>query len=168
MELYLHLSCSLQRQLEKISHSSANSDQPMQKCKRLIGDLRTFGPNHEKVRGKRTRKGENRLKNCVKYDLGAGYRLVTVMNGGNLFVTFFGSHDETDHWFDRHKADDFTPDNPLYNSEKIDISRQEDSWPLKEEDGIELDPYEAQLEAKLDQNLLLSIFKGLNRQNSQV
>lgn len=138
----------------------------MQRCRQLFEDLKEYGPNHEKVKGKRTKKGENRLKSCVKYDLGGGYRLVTVMNGDDLFITFFGSHDETDTWFDRHKADDFTRDNPVYSCEQFKFLVRDESSEDCIGDQVEVDAYEAELEARLDENMLLSIFKGLQGQNN--
>ena len=169
MVFYLHLSCSLERQLDKITDSSSYVNCVMLKCRQLLSDMREFGLHHEKVVSKRTRKGEQRLKNCVKYDMGAGYRLVTVMNDSHLFVTHLGTHDETDQWFDRHKGDDFTPENSSYNLERVDIREHENvSQSLVGAELIDSDEYEAQLEAKLNESLLLSIFHGLNRNRQGV
>ena len=49
-----------------------------------------------------TNHGENRIPHCVKYDLGSGYRLVTVEHQGQRFLLFAGTHDETDAWIDHH------------------------------------------------------------------
>lgn len=49
-----------------------------------------------------TNHGENRIPHCVKYDLGSGYRLVTVEHQGQRFLLFAGTHEETDAWIDRH------------------------------------------------------------------
>ncbi|BHH85419.1 hypothetical protein LA52FAK_37080 [Desulforhopalus sp. 52FAK] len=141
----------------------------MLKCRQLLSDMREFGLHHKKVATKRTRKGEQRLKNCVKYDMGAGYRLVTVMNDSHLFVTHLGTHDETDQWFDRHKGDDFTPENSSYKWERVEIQEHENSSQSITGAGLsDADEYEAQLEAKLNESLLLSIFQGLNRNRQEV
>jgi superfamily I DNA/RNA helicase len=43
-------------------------------------------------------RGENRLRNCVKYALNEGFRLVTVQDGSRCFVLFMGKHDTCDEW----------------------------------------------------------------------
>lgn len=168
MDFNLHIARSLDKQLEKLSTSCKKSELAVLKCRQLLSDIREYGVQHESVLTKRTRKGEQRLKNCVKYDMGGGYRLVTVMVENHLFVTSLGSHDETDQWFDRHKNDDFIAENPHYSRERICLSRgaSNPTSPAAEQ-PIETDAYEAQLEAKLDETILLLIFQGLNR-NRQV
>ena len=105
----------------------------------------------------------------MKYDMGGGYRLVTVLSGSYLFVTFLGSHDETDLWFDRHKGDDFIKGNPNYNWELIHIhENREKSQSLIGAELVEPDAYEAQLEEKLDEAILLSIFHGLQRTPKEI
>ncbi len=53
--------------------------------------------------GKLTRHGDARIKKCLKYDLGQGYRLVCVKNGRDLYVLFSGSHDSCDTWLDKNR-----------------------------------------------------------------
>lgn len=45
-----------------------------------------------------TNHGENRIKHCVKYDLGSGYRLVTIQHQKICAFCFVGDHTETDKW----------------------------------------------------------------------
>ena len=166
MDFCLHVARSLERQLEKLSTSSKKSELAVLKCRQLLSDMREYGLQHERVRTKRTRKGEQRIKNCIKYNMGGGYRLVTVMVDNHLFGTFFGSHDETDLWFDRHKTDDFLPEDPSYIWEKIKLSGNTvNNRSLIGAELVEIDVYEAQLEARLNETILLSIFQGLNRNN---
>jgi hypothetical protein len=49
----------------------------------------------------RTQKGEKRIRKCVKYDLGWGHRIVTLLRGETLFVCCLGSHDECDRWLEK-------------------------------------------------------------------
>lgn len=114
---------------------------------------------------KRTKNGEYRLKNCVKYDLGHGYRLVTVKDGHNLFITFVGSHDQTDRWIETHRYDCFCEDDSLYFSEIIDtdetITTDQLSESLLPRALIESDEYEQQLIDKIDEAVLKTVFPGL-------
>jgi superfamily I DNA/RNA helicase len=48
--------------------------------------------------------GETRIKNCSKYDLGNGYRLVTVQQADVIVFVFIGDHDSTQRWLDRHRG----------------------------------------------------------------
>lgn len=164
MTFYLHLASTLERQLEKTADYNKKGHLAILKCRQLLRDIKEYGPSHESVTVKRTKHGEHRIKNCVKYDMGCGYRLVTVMNGKHLFVTFLGSHDETDLWFDRHKGDKFNPDNLDYDWEHIHICENSETAETVTKGGvIEQDAYERELEAKLDENILLAIFSGLDR-----
>ena len=52
-----------------------------------------------------TNHGETRIKNCVKYDLGDGWRLVTRQTEKICTFLFVGDHDDTDRWLDGHKGE---------------------------------------------------------------
>jgi hypothetical protein len=45
--------------------------------------------------------GESRIRNCVKYDLGNGFRLVTVHYGEIVVLLSIGDHAESDRWLDK-------------------------------------------------------------------
>jgi hypothetical protein len=111
--------------------------------------------------------GEYRLKNCIKYDLGHGYRLVTVKDGDNLFITFAGSHDQTDRWIETHRYDSFCEDDSLYISEMIvedeTITSDESPESLTSDSLPEPCEYEEQLLDKIDDEVLKTVFPGLYR-----
>lgn len=50
--------------------------------------------------GRLTRNGEPRIKNCFKYDLTGGHRLVTVQIRDTAFLLFVGTHAEADRWLE--------------------------------------------------------------------
>ena len=52
-----------------------------------------------------TNHGETRIKHCVKYDLGDGWRLVTIQDAGRCAFMFVGDHDDTDRWLDSHRGE---------------------------------------------------------------
>jgi hypothetical protein len=45
-----------------------------------------------------TAHGEKRIRKCIKYDLGWGFRLITVLRHDCLFICYLGPHDECDRW----------------------------------------------------------------------
>jgi superfamily I DNA/RNA helicase len=51
-----------------------------------------------------TNNGETRIRNCVKYDLGDGYRLVTAQANQLCFLLFVGNHDQVDHYLNTHRG----------------------------------------------------------------
>lgn len=51
-----------------------------------------------------TNHGETRIKHCVKYDLGDGFRLVTIQNENYICLCFVGNHDKTDKWLNSNRG----------------------------------------------------------------
>ena len=63
--------------------------------KKVQGAFRSF---------KTTNHGESRIKSCIKYDLGAGFRLVTVNTEKMIWLLFVGNHDAADKWLDNNSG----------------------------------------------------------------
>ncbi|HSL39012.1 MAG TPA: hypothetical protein VK857_01475 [Desulforhopalus sp.] len=158
---YLHLARTLDKQLQLLRRSGKKAELAVCRYDQLVKDLRGFGVRHDAVFSKRTKNGENRLKNCVKYDLGGGYRLVTVRSADHLMLTFVGGHDEANQWIERHRYDSFEPQDALYAVEEIEGSWGEEPGFGGEENIEQEDPYEAELNARLDQSTLQKVFQGL-------
>lgn len=85
---------------------------------RKIGEIRQGLALGERNICQTTDHGENRIKNCVKYDLGNGYRLVTVDFSEVVMLCYAGAHDEVDHWLDANRGQTFTYDK---NTKKIGV-----------------------------------------------
>lgn len=62
-----------------------------------------------------TNNGETRIRNCVKYGLSDGYRLITLQEGQTCFVLYVGSHDDCDRWLNRHRGYTLTKDKASQN-----------------------------------------------------
>lgn len=163
MSYCIHYSWALPKQLEGLRKAGRKAELAATKCQAILDDLRMHGCQCEAVLSQRTRKGEWRIKNCVKYDLGSGYRLVTIKRDGHLFVTFVGSHDDTDQWIDHHRYDNFVPSKTLYRCEErvVPADLTETNQPEPVEYKAVDDEYEVQLIARLDEAQLKSIFQGL-------
>src|SRR5262249_12315330 len=52
-----------------------------------------------------TNHGEGRIKNCVKYNLGDGWRLVTTQTDKTCTFLFVGDHEDTERWVNAHKGE---------------------------------------------------------------
>ena len=164
MPFCLFISCNLQKKLKAMRRSGNKGELAANQCESLLEVIQRKGPMANEVFSKRTKNGEYRINNCVKYDLGHGYRLVTIKNGRSLFVPYIGTHDEIDMWLDRHRYDEFDADNPGYVSSKMVVTPNHSSERPNEAGQVDTlleDPYEEQLLAKIDDNILKNIFPGL-------
>jgi hypothetical protein len=107
----------------------------------------------------RTLHGEKRIRKCVKYDLGWGFRLITILRRDCLFICYLGPHDECDRWLadnSRLKEVDFGR-NALYEFATQEL-RDEVASP---EDSFEAwDDLDKRLQEMPDQSLR-RIFCGL-------
>lgn len=81
-------------QTQKIAH----------KVSAVLGSLRDDDPF---AGMKTTNYGESRIPNCVKYDLGAGWRLITVQDKRTCGFIFVGDHDAVDHFLDQNRGKKF-------------------------------------------------------------
>ena len=75
-----------------------------------------------------TNHGESRIQHCVKYDLGRGYRLVTIKHQGIVSLEFVGNHDETDRWLDRNAGRTLITDRSTLESVNRIEGIQQVSW----------------------------------------
>ena len=160
---FLHISRSLDKQLDLMRKNERKAELAALKCETIVEDIKRLGCQVDAVTGKRTRKGEQRIKNCVKYNLGSGYRLITIRVDHHLLVPFVGSHDDTDKWIERHRYDDFEPDEISFRCEKMDTVEPPDSE-YGMADGLDepdTDAYEAELQERLDETCLRAVFQGL-------
>lgn len=60
--------------------------------------------------GKLTKHGESRIRNCVKYDLSGGYRLVCITQDEYILFLYAGSHDDCDRWINNNRGLRFVMD----------------------------------------------------------
>jgi hypothetical protein len=107
----------------------------------------------------RTAHGEKRIRKCVKYDLGWGFRLITILRRDCLFICYLGPHDECDRWLadnSRLKEVDFGR-NTLY---QVATQKVKEDVLQPESSSAELDDLDKRLREMPDQ-LLSRIFCGL-------
>lgn len=108
-----------------------------------------------------TKHGELRIKGCMKYDLGSGYRLVTLKEGRELYLLYVGTHDECHRWIENNR------DLPLNliaeRSEAFAIKpgRERQMEKPPEEFEKEADPDVCDPEIFYDDSELRQIFSGL-------
>jgi len=123
--------------------------------KRLLeGDLAFLEETYN-----RTKHGELRIDKCRKYDLGSGFRLVCVEQGGDLFITYVGAHDDCDRWIENNRR--FEPELNDITGENFQADGEEAGDEPHDRDDDEDMDYDDILMKQIDDNLLREIFCGL-------
>ncbi len=109
--------------------------------------------------GKLSRHGEFRIKNCTKYDLGKGYRMVCVKQTTNLYFLFIGTHDDCDAFIENNR--DFTP--RKFNTNRVEIAHiSPEDKPCEDLSNPSEPDYDDLLYAKITEKDLLYVFRGLS------
>lgn len=128
----------------------------------IIDQIMHEGIRSPKLMGRLTRYGEARIKNCVKFDLVDGYRLVGVLLDGGIAFLYVGSHDECDHWIKNNAGLEPILDKKRNTLVEIMESSPEQTPP---ESDLETDTPEPDYDDLLLRNLteqdLAKIFSGL-------
>lgn len=159
---YLHLSHRFIKQLRVLEKSDKKGILAAAQAELIIGNYKISGEETEETRAKRTKHGESRLKNCLKYDLGGGYRLITLREGEQLFFACIGSHDETDLWLERNRGASFVDELQQGPYETVDLRArvaQETDSGVDNEHGLDdRDHYEEELQQRVDEKTLRQLF----------
>lgn len=99
---YVHISAKVEYRIEGLRKTGKAGAALAQKATRLIESLASGAVRHRLGEvGSYTKYGEGRIRNCRKFDLGCGFRLITLQRGKKVFVPFLGTHDECQRWLDR-------------------------------------------------------------------
>lgn len=95
---------SFDKALKQAKLQGGQTQKLAHKVSAVLGSLRDEDPF---AAMKTTNHGETRIPNCVKYDLGAGWRLVTVQDSRTCGFIFVGDHDAVDHFLDQNRGKKF-------------------------------------------------------------
>jgi hypothetical protein len=157
----VYLDAKIRKQLMTLRKSGKKAAKAAEKAEGIIRELITQGVVAEDNKNAATKHGELRIDNCIKYNLGSGYRLITIKQRENLFLTFVGSHDDCDLWIENNRNFQPNPEISRFEIypilEKIpDAGSEEKSL----EDEFETDNEEP-WEEEIDEKDLRVIFSGL-------
>jgi len=159
MILSLHLDPKFIKALNELRKQGGMSLVAAKKADGLIERLSLKGRECSKDVGRLTRRGELRIRNCKKYDLGNGYRLICLRKASRLFVLFVGTHDECGRWLDRNKGLEYEPTDISQRDIITVLSPPEPPTQLKA--TVYEDEYEERLRSQTDDKMLRRIFSGL-------
>lgn len=153
---YVHVHSRLLNQLDEFKQMENVNAFAAKKADAIIKAL-VAGTKPARA-GKLTRHGDARIKNCLKYDLGKGFRLVCVKDGRNFYVLFVGSHDRCDTWMDKHR--NFKIPGLMAVMERLRVKSnscaRSEITPCSAPEQLGLFP-----EHQIPQKILRSLFQGL-------
>lgn len=149
------------RQLKSLRRTDKRGAAAAERADKLMGDIVNGDLSDEKLLAKQTKNGELRLNNCRKYDLGSGYRLISIRETVGLCFVFAGTHDDCDRWLDKRRADGLNVRieqlRPLKAAQKK-TARSDLPTELVQAEA----EYEASIASKLDEETLRYLFRGLH------
>jgi len=100
---YVHQSPKFVKHLAALGNGGKKAAIIAQKAESILRLLLNQGYIRPDQLGATNRYVDRRIKNCTKYDLGGGYRLITVKKSEHLFVLYIGIHDDCCRWIDNNK-----------------------------------------------------------------
>ena len=158
MILSVSIDPKLRKRLTELRKQGGTSSFAAKKADDLISRLLLRGRDCTHEIGRLTKNGEFRIRQCKKFDLGNGFRLICLRQGHHFIFLFIGTHEECHRWLERNKGLRYEMDE---NHQDVFISRDvpEPFVPVEEIDPA--DAYENQLLQRIDDKMLRRIFCGL-------
>ena len=147
------------RQLKALRRTDKKGFSAAQRAEQLISDIASGEINEQHLFAKQTKNGELRL-NCRKYDLGSGYRLISLREDAGLCFVFIGTHDDCDRWLEKRRRESLL-------LEATQLRRVTARLPMEPESDLSAElldaeeEYERYLASRLDEETLRSVFCGL-------
>lgn len=159
---FVYQDAKLSKQMKALLRGGANGAAAAKHARAIIEQLVHEGARTPKLMGRLTRYGEARIKNCVKFDLVRGYRLIGVLLDGGVAFLYVGSHDECDHWIRNNAGLE-----PILDKKRNTVVELRETPPgqtppksAPEEDMPEPD-YDELVLKNLSEQVLAKIFSGL-------
>lgn len=156
---HVHRDRGFERSLEDLRKRGGTAAAAARKIEEIIGRVPEGGRLGIDGVAKLTRNGEHRIRNCFKYLLGGGYRLICVWRGDHLVLLYAGNHEECHRWIENNKG--LTYDTPGEPESDVTAGDRTADGQILTVTWTEADEYEARLMSQLDDQLLRKIFCGL-------
>jgi hypothetical protein len=168
MSSYVYRDANLNKQLRTLHRAGGIPALVADHAETILNNVICSGSHDPKQIGRMTRYGEARIKNCVKYDLIHGYRLIGIMREREIAFVCVGTHDECGRWIKNNSGVDPVMDKK--RNEILEIRAREvvpEIPPVDENQGSETDYYEDVLKNISQQDLRI-IFRGICRGEESV
>ncbi len=152
----IHIHAKVEKDIEQMESLDNAPAIAAMRARSIIRDL-TDGAKPS-MAGRLTSSKDARIKNLYKFNLGKGYRLITIKEKKILFIMFIGDHDQCDRWLHSHsKRAPHRKPLPL-NIYEVNHSRKDDTLVLaQQENGTNV----PEVLKNISQKELQKIFCGL-------
>ena len=159
MIYYIHRDPKFDKCLNMLREKGGTALIAVKKSEEIINRIITKRREHSHKIGKQTKNGELRIKHCIKYDLGNGYRLICIRKGSHLTFSFVGNHDDCSRWIERKKGIKYDIDN---NYNNMLLTKENTSMNFESVEEIDLvEEYEENIMKRVNDKILRTIFSGL-------
>lgn len=155
---YVHISPKFEKMLNALKTSEKMAVSAAKKADEIISNIIENGDSPLSDLGKFTRHGESRIKNCIKYDIGKGYRMVCVKDEDRLYLLFVGTHDDCSAWVENNR--NFIPD-PNRKNTITHLVKQNNQTDEQTDPFLNEPDYEDLLLEKITDKDLKAVFSGL-------
>lgn len=160
MPALLHDPELLHAKLDSLRNSGGKAQNAAERAWSIILELAGRKDFPHWLRNKLTPKGEARIDNSGKFDLGDGYRLIFVRKCDSFIFLFLGSHNDCDTWI--HNNQKLRPDPDRCELVSIPEEEASPTKPDPQREAIESDdPTEKPLHEIYDQETLREVFPGI-------
>ncbi len=161
MSTTIHLTLKFKKKLESLHQAGGEAAVAARRAEAIVETLVSEGCGSLDDAGRLTRFGEKRIRGCLKYDLGRGYRVIFVTGKETIVFLFVGTHDEAARWLRRNTGLDFEHMGEESAETIIARSEQSESEEFEGNDPEAEADYDDLLMDKIDHKVLRSIFSGL-------
>ena len=149
---YIKYHPQFEKQCKKLRKSNDKAMKAVENAGAILLEFKRSRKDLKRM-GTLTHSWELRLKDCIKYNLGNGYRLVLAVKKDSLFVLCIGSHDQCDKWLERNRGvEEFS----FVRQEKVMINEKQIENPWIGLDGVEPDMFR-----HIEDVILRRIFSGI-------
>jgi mRNA-degrading endonuclease RelE of RelBE toxin-antitoxin system len=157
---YIHLTPRFTKRLQALFRADKKAVLAAEKAKKIVTELKTKGKVSLRNKERQTKHKELRIRNCIKYNLGKGYRMISVKEDNRMFFLFIGTHDECDLWLENNK--DLPKDLTEFRNETFIVQNNlSKNNTAKQISPVENEDEEDPLLKNIDDNILRQIFCGL-------
>ena len=152
------------KRLEKMEKAGGKKAIVARQTRHIVRNLADKNHLDHEVRTKLSQDGEARIKNCIKFQLADGHRMVAVKEKDWFIFLFVGTHDEADNWVKNNM--NIRPD-PLQGEivpSGFVLNKQEEpeqAGELEEKGPASIHDLHVPLHEVLDQKTLREIFPGI-------
>lgn len=157
---YVHSNAKFEKMLNALRTSEKMAVAASRKADEIIDNILQHGMDTPlSEMGKLTRHGEFRIKNCIKFDIGKGHRLVCVKDHDSLYLLFVGTHDDCSAWVENNR--NYEPDPDRNNIITRFVASKDQNGSLHTDPGTLEPDYEDLLLEKITEKDLRMVFSGL-------